>query len=634
MLENVFSDGQIGSLQTDNRIVLPSMNTRLPSEDGRVTEETLDYYRERARGGTGLLTFESTYPCHPHPNRYRITDDSYVAGLSSVVDVVHEEGTNLAVQMNIHRASADQHEPLAPSPLTTPDGTDVPAITREQLASLVKRFADGAKRAREAGFDGIEIHAASGYLIHQFLSPHTNDREDSYGGSLWNRTKLARDVLAAVRDRVGTDFPVWFRISGKEFLDGGIGITEARENARVLAEAGSDAVHVTAGHHWNAKSTPSGYAERAVYADIAAEIREAVSVPVITVGRINDPAVAERVLAAGKADFVAMARAHLADPHFLRKAKEGEADRIRPCVGGLEGCYDGLNGAPVTCTVNARVGREGEAFAPVDEPTEIAVVGGGPAGMEVARVAGARGHEVTIYERSAELGGQLSWAAHAPAKREYETLVRYYRAELEAHDVTVNCGTDIDETDLADLEADEVVLATGSAPSVPSIPGLSEAAASGFVVRAQEALTDPDPSADRVVVLGAGEEACDAAEYLVETGRAVTIVAPNELLPERVLDTSRFGYRKRTLARFDRTAGLTVLTDARVDAIDEESVLVTGPDGDRRLECDRLVLATERTPRRGLAGAGDVVSRVVGDADGGGDLYGAIHDGTAVGNEL
>lgn len=635
MLEHVFSAGRIGELRTENRIVLPSMNTRLPSDDGRVTERTREYYRQRARGGAGLLTFESTYPCHPHPNRYRITDESYVPGLRTVVETIHGEGTNLAVQMNVHRASADQHEPLSPSPLTTPGGKRVGAIDRERIESLVTAFADGAARAKEAGFDGIEIHGASGYLIHQFLSPHTNRREDEYGGSLWNRTRFARELLTAVRGRVGPDYPVWFRIAGDEFLEGGITASVSKEIARVLSETGSDAIHVTAGHHWNARSTPSGYVERAVYADLAAEIREHVSVPVITVGRINDPAVAEEVLAAGKADFVAMARAHLADPYFLRKAREGQADRIRPCVGGLEGCYDGLNGAPVTCTVNARVGREGEPFPPVSEPKTVIVVGGGPAGMEVARVAGKRGHDVTLYERASALGGQLRWATNAPAKREYASLVRYYEAELRAYDVDVRSGVRMDRNALADVTCDALVVATGSVPTVSPIAGLSEATAAGRVLHPEDVLTDPNPSYSTSVVYGADEPACDTAEYLAERDCRSTIIAPDALLPGRILESERFGYRKRTLARFERAEQISVFTDARVAEIQPDGVEVVAAGNRTHVPCERVILANERAPDRGLAERGDEPSTwVVGDASGTRGLYAAIHDASAIGRSI
>lgn len=471
MLEELFSNISIGNLDVPNRVVMPPMTTRFASDEGYVTDQTRNYYRERAKGGPGLIVFESTYPCEKHPQRHVLVDDSYVDGLTSVVDIVHNEGTNIALQMNPHRASSDKVEPLAPSALTTPDGREVPAITTDRMDELVSQYATGAARAKRAGFDGLEIHAASGYLVHQFLSPRTNKRTDAYGGSVEDRTRFAREILGAVREEVGDDFPVWFRIPGHEFLEGGIDATDARRIAQQLAAAGSDALHVTAGHNWNSRHVViSGRDERGTYADLAANIRNEVDVPVIAVGRINDPELANDIVAEGKADLTAMGRAHLADPHIVSKAKDGNLDGIRRCVGGLEGCRDLTNGNPVTCTVNPTVGHEDKSVDHVEESDSIAIVGGGPAGMEAARWAARRGHDVTIYERESELGGQLRWAKNAPGKHEYGPLLKFFEAELDRHGVTVQTEAAVGDVD--SLAADTVIIATGSETSVPSIEGI------------------------------------------------------------------------------------------------------------------------------------------------------------------
>lgn len=637
MFPNLFNPESIGSLRLSNRIVMPAMNTRLPTEDGYPTDRTRAYYEERAKGGAGLLIFESTYPAHPHPYRYRLTDDGYVDPLRSVVDRVHDAGGTIAIQMNIHRGTADHLDPLAPSSLVTPAGDDVAAITRARIDELVEQYAAGAARAQRAGFDGIEIHAASGYLLQQFLSPLTNRRTDEYGGSLRGRTRFATDLLDAVRDQVASDYPVWFRIPGDEFLDGGITTDGAREIAGVLAAAGSDALHVTAGHNWNDKIVPSGYVERGVYAPLAANVRDAVDIPVIAVGRINDPAVADAIVESESADFTAMGRAHLADPHIARKAKAGEVDRIRRCVGGLEGCWDKLNGAPVTCTVNARLGQESDPIRSADDSKRVAVIGGGPAGLETARVAGRRGHEVTVYEREGEIGGQLRWARHAPGKSEYDELLTFFRAELDTYDVSVRCSHDVDPTDLSALDADAVVIATGAKPRIPALDGLSEAVTNDAVKTPGDVLGTESFPFESALVHGGNEVGCDVALYLAQRGIETSVVADGELLSDRITDTPKPGMRHRVLRRLRDTSHLLLLPDSHVAEVRTSSGTATirGEGGTRTVPADVIVLS-ELSVSDPTFRAVDLDAPVytVGDAQTAADLYDAIHSGARVGRGI
>lgn len=636
MLSNLFKEGSIGTMTILNRVVLPAMNTRFPTEEGYVTDQAVAYYRERAAGGTGLLIFESTYPCHPHPYRHRLTDDSYVDGLGEVVDAVHDAGSRIAIQMNVHRGPADHLRPLAPSSTTDNSGNDVPAIDRETIADLVDSYADGSERAVRAGFDGIEIHAASGYLLHQFLSPRTNGRTDRYGGSLKGRTRLAVELLDAVHSAVGASFPVWFRIPGDEFLEGGIDREEAMAIGRVLDETGADALHVTAGHHQNDKIVPSGYADHGVYTPLATAIRSSVDVPVITVGRINNPVLADEILAAGDADFTAMGRAHLADPHIVRKARAGEFDRIRRCVGGLEGCWDRLNGAPVTCTVNPTVGNEGNSTAPAEQAREVVVVGGGPGGLEAARVAAERGHNVTVYERQSQVGGQLLEARHAPGKSDYDALLNFFRAELEAYDVQVKCSRDIEPDELRSMDIDAIIVATGSEPEIPPIQGLSDAVSKNSVAVPEDVLgNDPFPF-ETAVVLGGDQVGCDVGIYLAQQGIEVTVVATDDLLSDRITETPKPGMRQRVMRRIDAIDNIKALEHASIVEIGEESVHVrTSIEDDRWIRYEKLVLAWDRVPNRTLlADDVDCQVEVVGDAESIGDLYTAIHDGARTGRLL
>ncbi|MFB6311906.1 MAG: FAD-dependent oxidoreductase [Salinirussus sp.] len=634
MLDALFDSISIGNLALDNRVVMPPMVTRFATDDGYVTDRGREYFVERARGGTGLIIFESTYPCERHPQRHLLVDDSYIGGLSSVVDAVHAAGAPLAVQLNVHRATADEVEPLCPSPIDLPDGRRAERVSRTRIEELVTDFAAGAKRAQEAGFDGIEIHGASGYLVQQFLSPRTNQRDDEYGGDLEGRTRFARELLAAVREVVDPSVPVWFRIAGHEFLDGGIEPPEAARIAHRLQTAGADALHVTAGHVWNnGHIVINGHDDRAIYADYAATVREAVDVPVIAAGRINDPELANDLIAEGKADLTAMGRAHLADPHFVRKARDGDFDRIRRCVGGMEGCRDLTNGQPVSCTVNPLVGREGDAIQPADDPRRVAIVGGGPAGLECARWAAKRGHDVTVYEAADRLGGQLRWAQQAPGKTEYAELLRFLTTTVNRSDVTVETGTSLQAEDITALDADAVVLATGSETAVPSIEGLSDAIAAGRVGTPRDVLLGDHDDARDAVVYGQSEIALDVAEYLADRDATVTIVSTGRFLPERFSDEpNNVTTRDRLLVTLDEHGRtIDLLEDATLLAVGNDAAkIVTAEGAERSIPYETVVLAGERNPRQL-----DVPdAHVIGDAETPADLYGAIHHGARLGRTI
>ncbi|MFB6310417.1 MAG: FAD-dependent oxidoreductase [Salinirussus sp.] len=634
MLDHLLSRGRIGGLELDNRVVMPPMTTRYAPEDGSVTERTRAYYRERARGGTGLIVFESTYPCVEHPRRHQLLEDSYVPGLASVAEAVHDEGGRIAIQLNPHRGYHHEGAPVAPSPMTLDDGTEVPAITQEHISKLVTDFAAGAARAERAGFDGIEIHGTSGYLVNQFLSPLTNQRDDEYGGTLEGRTRFARELLEATRDTVGESFPVWFRLTACEFHDDGLTVDDAAAIAARLEGAGSDAVHLTAGHPSNPHhnyATLSDYDEQGLYADLAAHVREEVTVPVIIVGRISDVEAAEAILAAGKADFVAMGRAHIADPHFVDKAKSGNIDRIRQCVGGMEGCRELVqSGQGVSCTVNPTVGAESQAEQAVEQSKQVAVIGGGPAGLEAARWAAKRGHDVSLYERDADLGGQLRLAANAPAKGAYADLISFFEAELRACGVTIETGHEVSPED---LNVDETVVATGSRAAMPNVRGLSAAAVDDRVVTAREALEMKDSFDGPVAVLGGTEAACDVAEYLAERGHDVSLLATEPLLPLRNTGDKRVP-RNYIESRLENNSSIEFVREATVTSIESDSVSVRTPDGSRNYAATTLVIATERAPETFRSTDQPDVTAVIGDAAGPRGLYTAIHEGAEVGRNI
>lgn len=473
---------------------MPSMTTRLATPEGAVTPELIRYYEARAEGGTGLVTVEM---CSPEPaGRHRkhelgILHDGFLPGLRELTSRLRAAGARPAIQIG-HAGGHTREDvtgvpPVAPSALPhqvqeVDVRTVVPlALTRERIRAIVGAFAEAAERAKRAGFEVVEIHGAHGYLIAQFLSPLDNHRTDEYGGSLPNRARVALEVLEACRRRVG-DFPVIFRYSADEYAPGGFTLDEAREIAPWLVDAGADALHVTGGCYRSRPSgalmiPPMGYPE-ATFLHLARAIKARVAVPVIAVGRLHDPALAERLLTEGQADMVALGRQLIADPGWPRKVRDGRLDEIRPCV-ACNTCVDGMReGDRLHCLVNPLAAREPEfELRPASRPRRVLVVGGGPAGMEAARLLALRGHRVTLVERERELGGQLRLAAKAPVFQNVATdapvllrLVEFLARQLAKAGVDVRLGRVVTAEFVKDLRPEVVVLATGASYRGPLGP--------------------------------------------------------------------------------------------------------------------------------------------------------------------
>ena len=482
----LFEPIALRGVDVPNRIVMPSMTTRLATPEGVVTPELIRYYVARAEGGAGLVTVEM---CSPEPaGRHRageigILDDRFLPGLRALTSALKATGARSAIQIG-HAGGHTRHDvtgvpPVAPSALAhevqeVDTRTVVPlALSRERIRDVVNAFAEATERAKRAGFDVVEIHGAHGYLIAQFLSPLDNHRSDEYGGSLENRARFALEVTRACRERVG-DYPLIFRFSADEYAPGGFTLDEACEIAPWLVAAGADALHVTGGCY---RSRPSGalmippmrYPE-ATFLHLARAIKPRVSVPVIAVGRLHDPSLVERLLTEGQADMVALGRQLIADPEWPRKVREGRRDEIRPCV-ACNTCVDGMReGARLQCLVNPLAARETElTLRPADHPRRVLVVGGGPAGMEVARLLARRGHRVALVERARELGGQLRLAAKAPVFQSVETdapvllrLVEFLARQIAMAGVDVQLARTVTVELVRELRPDVVVLATGA----------------------------------------------------------------------------------------------------------------------------------------------------------------------------
>ncbi|MFQ6067159.1 MAG: tRNA-dihydrouridine synthase, partial [bacterium] len=410
--EMLFRPGKIGSLELKNRIVMPPMVTNYATREGAVTEQYKDYLRERAKGGVGLVIVEATY-VHPWGkgfiNNLGIDRDELIPGLRQLAEVVHDVGAKIAIQLyHAGRQTSSKTtgcQPIAPSPIPTPGEEEIPKeATIEEIREVVEAFGEGARRAKEAGFDAVEIHGTHGYIINEFLSPYSNKREDEYGKDFEGRLRLAWEVLQRIKEKAGSEFPVIYRINGDECVEGGLTLEVTKRIAKRLQEAGADAFHVTAGvGESNYNSVQPMAMPRGCKAHLAAGVKEVVSVPIINAGRINHPSIAEEILEQNKADFVAMGRALLCDPEMPNKSLSKNIEDIRICIACNQKCISELVGeeeGPIGCILNVRTGREAEfPIRRVDQKKKVLIVGAGPAGLEAARIAALRGHRVDLFEK-------------------------------------------------------------------------------------------------------------------------------------------------------------------------------------------------------------------------------------------
>ena len=587
MLKHLFSPIRIGSMEVKNRIVLPPMTVGYGVPEGTVSEKHRDYYEARAQGGAGLIITEAAavhaqrkYGMFP----LGLYEDAQIQSWRELAEATHRHGAKLAVQLmdpgpeSIMMLTGIQ--PAGPSRVVGRGlFRDVPReLSIGEIEAIVDDFAEATRRAKEAGLDAIEIHAAHGYaLVGSFLSPFFNKRTDRYGGSLEGRLRLLLEIIEAIRGRVGKDFPIIVRVSGDERRTGGRTLQETQFIARILVEAGVDALEVSGGTvptvFW-AVVAPSG-TPLAINADFSQAIKQVVNVPVISVGRINSPRVAEFLLETGKADMVSMGRALHADPELPNKAAAGAFDDIVPCLGCNCGCIGSVvQGRDATCIINPAAGKEKEmAIVPAEHRKKVLVAGGGPAGLEAARVAALRGHEVTLYEKEEKLGGQVNLASVPPFMQEIGQLIKHLTTRVQKAGVQVELGKAVTPELIEELKPDVVVVATGASPLVPEkIPGIDK----DKVVTAWEVLAGHEAcKARRVLIVGGGLTGCETADFLAlptdNMAAAPTEVTLLELQEEIALD-SMAEPRHLLLERL-REKRVHVIVRARVKEILDDGVV-------------------------------------------------------------
>ena len=605
-LRSLFSPIQVGRLTLKNRIY-SSGHAEAMAESGRPGDRLTRYHEAKARGGCALTIFggsSSVHPSSPAAAWKQIAnhDDSIIPAYRALADAVHAHGCLVFTQLTHmgRRAQADGEEAdvlLAPSQIPERVHRDVPhELEAEQIAELVRAFGEAARRCREAGLDGIELSMAHNHLIDQFWSPLFNQRQDEYGGSLENRLRFGMEVLQETRRRAGRDFVVGARISGDEFTKGGLTAGDMAEIARRLAASGLvDFLSIIGGgahtYELQAAAVPNMSYAAGVFVPLAAAIKQAApGLPILHASRIVDPVHADRLVAAGQIDVVGMTRALIADPDLPRKAREGRLDDIRTCVGANEGCIDRIyQGKPVTCVQNPATGRERELAEvhPASTSKNVVVVGGGVAGLEAARMAAIRGHRVVLFERAAELGGQILLAARAPARAEYAGIVRFLVAQVEKLAVDVRLAVEATAASVLAEHPDTVVVATGSHPFVPPVPGGD----GKHVVTDRDVLSGDATVGANVVVVDDvhTQQALSTAELLVEQGKRVEVLSPLFYVGQDIGVTSIAPLYKRLF-----TAGVILTPGTELRAVEGSAVIVANvySGGERRIEgVDTVVLS-------------------------------------------
>ncbi|MBA1277553.1 FAD-dependent oxidoreductase [Stutzerimonas stutzeri] len=700
---HLLSPGRLGNLALRNRIVMAPMGSNFAEQTGHCGERIQAYYEARAAGGAGLLIMGVCAVAYPagtaEPWQVGVSRDDFIPGLAQLAERVHKHGAKIAMQLQHAgkvsvRDMAEGRElwvPSMPTPVKSDimdaltleeianfvsssrgigSGPRIRVMDRDDIAQMVEWFAAAAVRAQQAGFDGVEIHAAHNYIIAGFLSPYHNRRDDEYGGNLENRSRLLREVLAETRRRVGDTFGVWLRLDAYELhTPGGITLEETCQVARMAEHAGADAVSVSA---YARVTTGTAFTDApllhkpAGYLDWAADVRAAVGIPVIAVGRL-EPDVADRAIAEGKCDFIAMARKLLADPELPNKLAAGDPDSIRPCIY----CYTCVSqifiNQRVKCAVNAFTGHEHEAvIMPAERPRHIAVVGGGPAGLEAARIASLRGHRVTLLERSERLGGTLFFAALA--YHENGRLLDNLVHQVGALPIDIRLGTAATPELLKSLEVDEVLVANGARRAAPAIPGadlkhvwsgdelrrlmtgdraeeiakqklsltqrtLMKAGSLTGATNSTEAIQTLSrlwmPLGKRVVIVGGGLVGLELAEFLVERGRQVAVLEPGSHLGRELAIVRRW----RVLDNL-RSHEVPLKTGITIERIRDSSVDYRDANGEsQQLPADSVILAIGAEPDDTLADSlqnvGLKVLRI-GDCGDLGYIDGAIHSATTV----
>ena len=631
--EKLFSPIRVGSLTLRNRIIFPPISTNLASVSGEVTDKLIYHYARRAKGGAALITLENA--CIDYPatmegaTQPRFDDKTFVPGLSHLTEEIHKYGALAFVELT-HQGLFASHLPaIAPSDVPLrPDGKHPHVLNKEEIEKVADKFAQAALIAKKAGFDGVEIEAAHGLLVNEFLSPVANKRTDEYGGSVENRTRFAKLIIDKIKAICGSNYTVTARLGVIDYVDGGIAPEkDGVEIAKKFEEYGYAALHADVGFGNKEKRLePMAYPQawRSNFAKILKD--NGVKIPVIAVGMIREPEVAEELLENGTADIVALGRTLIADPDWPIKAMYGKEKSIRRCIGCSE-CIVSRHaaGTAIRCGVNPNVGkgRNYEIIVPAVKPKKVVVVGGGPAGLEAARVSALKGHKVVLLEKEKSLGGAIRWAAVPPGKDKMRWLIEYYEHELKELNVEVRTSTYADGKMVMNENPDEVILAIGSEPLVPPVKGID----GPNVLPYAEILDGKKVEGKKVVVGGGGLVGCETALHLAAQGHEVTIV---EMLPDVAIGMEPIS-RNYLLNELEEH-NVKILTSSKIKELTDNSVKFEKDGKIEELPFDNFIVAFGGKPRK--FDTLNMPARVVGDAVKVAKLVEAVRDGYAAGIEI
>jgi len=634
--EKLFSRGKIGRVTLKNRVVLPAMGSQMVGVSCEANEAVIGYFEARAKGGVGLIITGVTRVCDETgvtmQGQLSLADNKYIRSMRRLTDAVHQYDTKIFVQLqhpgrSSHRKIMNGVQPVAPSAIPSMPGAEPPhELTIAECENLVRKFGTAAHRARLAGFDGVEIHGAHSYLINQFLSPITNHRTDKYGGSPEKRMTFLLEIVQSVRAAVGPDFPISVRLSCDEFLEGGNHLPEFVQISKALEAHGVDAINVSAGSFGTGYATsepyflPEGWKKH-----LATEIKKNVSIPVIAVNHILTAATAEQFLQEGVSDFVGVGRGHVADPEWVNKARQGRECELHKCLSCIHCFASEINHRSLECTINPLVGREyrfnEDTMKRNGAGKTIAVIGGGPAGMEAAYVCAQRGYRVVLFEQADRLGGTACLAALPPHKEAVADFIATQEGELKRTGVEVHLNTPATTELVASLNPHAIFVATGAKAVIPSLPGVDLP----HVCTARDVLTGKvSLTGKRVVVIGGGVTGLETAQIMAGQGNTVTVLEATRSVGGELYYTVNAMLQKEL-----HEAGVTVLTGRKVNEITENALSVTNlTDGTSALmEADAVVLSlgvvSDDTVPELFEAAFDNVIRI-GDAEQAGDIAAAL----------
>lgn len=580
--KTMFSPIQIGPMTVKNRFVVPPMGNNFANPDGTWSDQSVAYYAERAKGQFGLITIEATVVHHGAkggPKKPCLYDDSSIESLKKITDACHAEGAKVSIQLQNAEPEGNAKNAGAPieaaSAIPSVYGKDTPVeVPTEKVYELVKGYGDAAERAMKAGADAVEIHMAHGYLVNSFISPRTNKRVDEFGGNFENRMRFPRLIVEEVKRRVGGKVAILARINSSDEVEGGDDVHDSAAIAAYLEDCGVEGLHVSRAVHikdeymWAPTAVHAGFS-----ADLVTEIKRAVSIPVITVGRYTEPYYAELLLREGRADLVAFGRQSLADPHMPEKAMNDNLEDLVPCIACLQGCVANMyKGEPICCLVNPFLGHEAQGYPKAEKSKKVMVIGGGVAGMCAAFVAAERGHDVSLYESTDKLGGNMRLAAYPPGKGDITNMIRSYIVRCEKAGVKIHMNTTVDLEMVKAEKPDAVIVSTGSRTLILPIEGIENPA----IIHGSDLLDGKRAAGKKVLVVGGGMVGCETAAFLGEQQHDVTVIEYRDTVGADVIHEHRV-----FLMEDFKNYGIKEITGAKVCKFFDDGVEYESPDGSR-----------------------------------------------------